>query len=332
MPAEWERQAAVWLAWPHDPLTFPDLKAVETAYCALVRTLAEGERVELLVVPDRARRVAQDLAAAGVRTRNVRLRPFAYADVWFRDYGPTCVVNRPAASLALVNWTFNAWGGKYPELLGDNGIPEHMQRWLDLPVFTPGIVLEGGSIDVDGNGTLLTTEQCLLNPNRNPGLRRRDIEDRLEAYLGVRRIIWLGQGIAGDDTDGHIDDIARFVGPRTVVIAHEPDPADANHHILEDNRRRLATARDAQGRPLTIVRLPMPASIEAGAPLPASYTNFLIANASVLVPLFGVPQDTEALSTLAGLFPGRRIVGIDCRAMVAGLGTLHCISQQQPAV
>jgi agmatine deiminase len=254
-----------------------------------------------------------------------------YSDVWIRDYGPTFVLNRALKEAAMVRWNFNAWGGKYDDQIRDGKVPQIINRWMNLPVYEPGIILEGGSIDVNGKGTVLTTRACLLNPNRNPHLSADEIEEKLKEYLGVEKVIWLNDGIIGDDTDGHIDDIARFVNPTTVVCAYETDVADANYPALHDNYEILRQSCDQDGRPLTVVKLPMPGKVEAdGERYPASYANFYIGNTVVVVPVFGDPHDEDALRILAELFPDRTVVGINARAMVEGYGTFHCASQQQP--
>jgi agmatine deiminase len=235
--------------------------------------------------------------------------------------------------MTIVDWTFNSWGGKYPPYDLDDRVPIRVAEILGLPCFKPGIVMEGGAFDTNGKGTLLTTESCLLNPNRNPGLSKREIEKYLKDYLGVSHILWLGEGIAGDDTDGHIDDLARFVNPTTVVTVLEEDSSDANYRPLKDNLKRLQSMSDQNGNPLDVVALPMPApSYCDGQRLPASYANFYVANSVVLVPTYDRKKDPVALGTLARLFPERRIVGMDCTDLVWGLGAFHCISQQQPAL
>jgi agmatine deiminase len=330
MPAEWEPHGATWLAWPHDPETFGDLPAVEGTYLGIIAALVPGERVNLLVRDrEMEERVKGLLAGAGIPPGRVSTIPFDYADVWFRDFGPAFVVNREERRAGVVAWEFNAWGAKYPAMIRDTRIPSCLNGRLGLPLFRPGIVLEGGSIDVNGRGTVLTTEQCLLHPNRNPGLPKADLESFLGEYLGAPHVLWLEGGIAGDDTDGHVDDVARFVGPSTVVCAAEEDPGDENFRVLRENERVLRAARDRDGNPLTVVPLPMPRP--SGDPrLPASYLNFYVANRAVLVPVFADPGDDRALRTLEGLFPGREMVGIDCRALVEGMGAIHCITQQQP--
>jgi agmatine deiminase len=331
MPAEWEPHDATWLAWPHDPETFGDLAAVGKAYLRIISALAPGEEVNLLV-RDREMEagVKALLARAGKSSGPVSLIPFDYADVWFRDFGPTFVVNRKERRLGMVAWEFNAWGGKYPGMVRDTRIPSCLNGRLGIPLFRPGIVLEGGSIDVNGRGTALTTGQCLLNPNRNPGLSKADLESCLRDYLGISTVIWLAGGIEGDDTDGHVDDVARFVNPSTVVYALEDDAGEKNYRILRKNEEILRKARDQDGKPLTLVPLPMPRPIGRDVRLPASYLNFYIGNRAVLVPVFSDPKDDSALRVLGDLFPGREVVGIDCRALVEGMGAIHCITQQQP--
>lgn len=333
MPAEWERHDAIWLAWPHDNETFPELRKVESALCEIIKAIYRHERVNLLVC-DGAMKLysAACLADAGVDPARVHFHVRKYADVWFRDYGPSFLVNREERSLAMVNWRFNAWGEKYRELIADDEIPLALNSTLKIPVFSPGIVMEGGSIDTNGKGSLITTEQCLLNPNRNPGLSREEIEEYLHEYLDASHIIWLKSGIAGDDTDGHIDDVARFVDERTVLCAIEDDPLDENYAALQENYRILKGSSDQDGNPLIVKAMPMPGRVGDEQRYPASYMNFYIGNGVVLVPVFGHEYDQPALAILGELFPERRIVGIDCNAMVAGMGAIHCISQQQPSV
>jgi agmatine deiminase len=234
--------------------------------------------------------------------------------------------------MAMVRWNFNAWGNKYDDQVNDGKIPRSMNRRFNLPLFEPGIVMEGGSFDTNGHGTLLTTRACLLNPNRNPSLSQEEIEGRLSEYLGIEKVIWLNEGIAGDDTDGHIDDVARFVAPSTVICAYETDTADANYAVLHENYEILCNASDQDGTPFRVVKLPMPAKVEDadGQRYPASYTNFYIGNAVVIVPVFNDPRDAGALEILREVFPDRTVIGINARAMVEGFGTFHCATQQQP--
>jgi len=253
-------------------------------------------------------------------------------DAWIRDFGPI-FVTRERRELAAVAWQYNAWGGKYPPWDRDDRVPHALAERLGIEAFVPGMVLEGGSIDVDGGGALLTTEGCLLNPNRNPQLTREEIEQRLCDFLGARRILWLGEGIVGDDTDGHIDDLARFVAPGVVVTVLAEDRSDENFARLSENYDRLRAMRDADDRPLRVITLPLPEPIMyEDTRLPASYANFYVGNAVVLVPVFGSPCDAAALSTLAALFPTRRVVGLPAVDLVWGLGAFHCVTQQQPAV
>ena len=336
MPAEWEPHAATWLAWPHNRDTWPDLGAVISAvYVQMIAALHQDERVHICVNDsETAAYVRHTLDTAGVDLTRIGIYEIPTNDAWTRDHGPIFLTRRHGQiiELGLTNWTFNAWGAKYPPWDLDDRVPERIARCLNLIPFTPHMVLEGGSIDVNGRGMLLTTESCLLNPNRNPTLTRSDIERRLKAFLGVYHIGWLGEGIVGDDTDGHVDDIARFVNPTTVVCAVEDDPTDMNYKPLQDNLRRLRSMRDRDGQPLRVVPLPMPGPIEDEAErLPASYVNFYIANRTVLVPTYNQPQDHTALSILQEMFPGRRIRGIPCRELVGGLGALHCVTMQQPA-
>jgi agmatine deiminase len=333
MPAEWAPHAATWLSWPHKESSWPGkLERIPRFWVEMVRALSPGETVNILVneaAP--AAQVRETLTRAGVGLDNVRLHEVPTDDAWMRDHGPTFVTR--GGETALVDWRYNAWGGKYPPWEQDDAVPRALEAILGLPRVEPGIVLEGGSIEVDGEGTLLTTEQCLLNPNRNPSLTREQIEQHLCDHLGARRVLWLGDGILGDDTDGHVDDLTRFVAPATVVTVVEDDPADPNHAVLAENLERLRAMRDAAERPLRVVTLPMPRPVEYdGQRLPASYANFYIGNAAVLAPIFNCDRDAAALATLRRLFPTRHVVGVDATDLVWGLGAFHCVTQQQPAV
>lgn len=331
MHAEWEPHEATWLVWPRDREVWPhELEELERVYLRMIGVLSGGEKVHVLVrdMAEEAR-VLGLLAAAGI-THDVFFHLVTTASVWIRDYGPIILCG-DGGRRALVRWQFNAWGGKYAALARDREVPGVFSDFLKLSEFAPDMVLEGGSIDVNGAGALLTTEQCLLHQNRNPQLKRQEIESRLKSFLGVRHIIWLGAGIAGDDTDGHVDDIARFVGLRTVLAARERDRSDPNFAPLEDNRRRLSKAVDQDGKPLEVIALPMPGTVTAkGERLPASYANFYIGNRCVLVPVFGDPNDDHALGILRDLFPKREVVGIPCGLLVRGLGALHCATREEP--
>jgi agmatine deiminase len=279
------------------------------------------------------RRASELLRERGTDLAAIRFHIADYADIWFRDYGPIFVVNPIKKQLAMTKWIFNAWGDKYETLRKDNQVPYTMNRILQLPSFEGGIVLEGGSIDGNGKGTLLTTEQCLLNKNRNPSLRKEEIEQRLRDFLGARHFIWLKEGIQGDDTDGHIDDIARFVNPTTVLCAYQEGVQDPDHAVLRRNYEILQGAKDQDGNPLQVIPLPVPGWVgDKEGRLPASYANFYIGNTKVLVPLFGTEADAEALKVVQSAFPDRKVVGINALALVYGLGTFHCMTQQQPAI
>lgn len=333
-PAEWEPHEATLLSWPHDETTWPGgVERAERAVAAFAAAISRGETVHLLVA-DRAMEQRARAFLAQAEAEDVRLHRIHTADVWFRDYGPITLVrddSDPRERLCL-DFVFNAWGGKYEELLADSDIPAQLEPVLGLPRLAHSFVLEGGSLDGDGRGTLLTTEQCLLNENRNPDCTREEIEHRLREYLGVQRVLWLGEGIVGDDTDGHIDDVTRFVAPGRVVTAIQPDPADPDHAPLAENRARLGAMRDAEERPLEVIELPMPAPVYngGGERLPASHANFYVCNAAVCVPVFGGSSDETALRILGRCFPARTVVPIRCEHLVEGFGTLHCISQQIP--
>jgi agmatine deiminase len=346
-PAEWEPHRATWLAWPHHADDWPGkLAAIGWVYTEIIRRLAREEQVCLLVASARAESAARDaLSKAGADLTKVELLRVPTDRAWMRDTAPSFV--RSANEVALVDWEFNGWA-KYPNHQKDNRVPRHIARHRSMRRFVPKVprgpddrgnegtkvvVLEGGSIDVDGQGTLLTTEECLLGEvqQRNPGLSRADLEKILAECLGVRKVLWLGRGIAGDDTHGHVDDLARFVRPGVVVIANEPRGDDENHLPLEENRERLGQMTDAEGRRLEVVTLPMPSPLVFdGIRLPASYANFYIANGLVLVPTFNDPRDRTALGILSELFPDREVVGIHAVDLVWGLGTLHCMSHEEP--
>ncbi len=336
MPAEWDAHAATWLSWPHNPDTwYTGIERVEAAMVRLAAALAESEPVYVNVLDADHEAHVRRLLARQLPPERLQLFRIPTNDAWCRDHG-AIFVTRPASAgepLMALDFEFNAWGGKYPPWDLDNAVPAEMAAALGIPCFKTGMVLEGGSIDVNGQGALLTTEQCLLNPNRNPSLDRAAIEARLRLLLGVNQIIWLGEGIVGDDTDGHVDDICRFVAADTVVTAIEPNPRDPNHAPLAANRERLVGARLEDGRPLKVIELPMPEPVRFGGErLPASYANFLITNHSVLMPAFAQPRDAAAQAVLAHCFPGRAIVPVDSRELVLGLGAVHCLSQQLPAI
>jgi agmatine deiminase len=341
MPAEWEEHEATWLAWPHNRSDWPGRFApIPWAYGEIVRKLAAGEIVRI-IVPSRlheakARKVLERVGAASARVEFFR---WPTDRGWTRDFGPIFVRReRPRPEVAIARFRFNGWA-KYPDHRRDDQVAERAAKALRLRlrrVILEGrpVVLEGGAIDVDGRATILTTEECLLDPLvqvRNPGFRRLDYEQVFARTLGARHAIWLGRGIVGDDTHGHVDDLCRFVNPRTIVLVRERDPSDANYGALEENRERLKQARLADGSRPEIVELPMPSPLLFdGRRLPASYANFYIANAAVIVPTFNDPADRKALGILAEIFTDRPVVGVHAVELVWGLGTLHCLTQQQP--
>jgi agmatine deiminase len=338
MPAEWEPHLATYLVWPHNRATWPNkFEPVPEAFARIAAALSQRESVRILIKDEAAAdEVRALLKDAGARIDRIELLAIATNDSWVRDHGPI-FVNRsgsagPVAGQIALDWRFNSWGEKWGAFDLDDVVPHRLAERFGFEVVEPGIVMEGGSIDVNGAGVLLTTESCLLNPNRNPNLSREEIENYLRTYLGVNCILWLGDGIAGDDTDGHVDDLARFVNLDTIVTVIENDPMDENYPPLQDNLRRLQSMRDQAGRPFKIETLPMPTPvIFEDARLPASYANFYIANGAVLMPSFDCAADAEATATLARLFPDRRIMPIPCTDLVLGLGAIHCLTQQHPA-
>jgi len=333
MPAEWEPHAATWLSWPRrEGISFPEsFDRVLPALRAMVEALIESEHI-CINVCNGAHEAEARSVLGGLPMERVTFYGIPTNEPWCRDHGPIFLTRDRDPKLALVDWDYNAWGNKYPPFNLDEVVPTRVAEVLKVPVFYPHMILEGGSIEVNGAGALLTTESCLLNKNRNPNLSRDEIEARLRDYLGVRDILWLGDGIAGDDTDGHIDDLARFVSERTVVAVVEEDRDDENYQLLQKNLaclRQMKIGKDS----IEMLTLPMPKKImREELRLPASYANFYIANSCVLVPTFADSADELALSVLRECFPHRRVIGIDCRELVWGLGTFHCLTQQQPAV
>jgi agmatine deiminase len=348
MPAEWEPHAATWLAWPHNHEDWPGkFGPIPWVYAEIVRLLAQRERVHLLVQDAAAeKRAAGILKRAGTNLTQVDFHKWPTNRVWLRDSGPIFVKD-PQGKLNITDWKFNAWA-KYDDWQLDDQIPRLAADLMSLPRWPAfaiqsdeageqqcrRLVMEGGSIDTNGAGILLTTEECLLSEvqQRNPGVSREELESAFEDYLGIDQVIWLGRGVSGDDTHGHVDDISRFVGTETIVTAVEPNTKDANHEPLAENLQRLKAARTLDGKQFTVVELPLPRPVVfRGQRLPASYANFYIANGLVLVPTFNDPNDRVALNILAEVFPGREVIGIHSVDLVWGLGTLHCMTQQQPA-
>lgn len=334
MPAEWEPQTAIWLSWPHKYASWPgQFRPIPYVYAEIVKQISRFQEVRINAAARLHARAKRLCAAAGADMARVTFYDHPTNDAWCRDHGPIFVKNRRTGEVALTDWAYNAWGGKYPPYDLDNEIPPSIARKLKLRRFVNDMILEGGSIDVNGQGLLLTSEQCLLNKNRNPHLTKAQIERNLKDYLGVKQILWVGDGIIGDDTDGHIDDITRFYKPDGFITCVEPNRRDPNHKILEENLERLRSFRTPKGKKFDLVTLPMPKPFKfEGQQVPASYANFLIINGAVLVPQFRQPKrDAEARAIIGNCFPGREVIGIDCYHLIWGLGTLHCISQQQPA-
>ena len=331
MPAEWETHSGTWLTWPHNPETWPeqDMQQVETEFMGIIRPLAKNESVHILVNDeDMGNAVESTLNVNNVEMKNIFLHDIPTNDSWIRDYGPNFIIQSDG-KVAANDWDFDSWGRKYKWELDDLAGTVIAEE-SGLHHFKPEIVLEGGAIEVNGAGTCVTTESCILNPNRNNGISRDAMETVLKDYLGISKVIWLHGEMEGDDTDGHIDNLARFVNPTTMVCAVEEDDEDPNYRCLKNNFDHLRSATDQDDNLFEIVALPMPGYI--GSPrLPASYANFYIANKSVLVPVYGHPNDKRALSILEPLFPEREIIPIPSTTLILGLGGVHCLTQQQPA-
>ncbi len=342
MPAEWEPHRATYLVWPHNRDTWPGkFELIPPIFAQIAAAIASFEPVRVLVEDEMqiasVRALISNAPAPGggpVRMDRIELLSIATNDSWIRDFGPIFVNARVdgGAQIAL-DFRFNSWGEKYGDFHLDDAVPRRLGDRYGFEVIEAGMVLEGGSIDVNGAGVVLTTESCLLNRNRNPNIGRGEIEECLKIYLGATQVLWLGDGIAGDDTDGHVDDLARFVATDTIVTVVEQDPADANYKVLQDNLSRLRSMRDASGRPFRIETIPMPPALfHEGTRLPASCANFYIVNGGVIMPTFGCAADSIARATLERVFPGRRVVEIPSTDLVWGLGAIHCLTQQHPAV
>jgi len=336
-PAEFEKQRAMWLSWPHKEASWPGkIETIYAPYCQFISLVSVGQKVCINVADEKMKQFAlMQLQTTGCRPKmeNIEFYFHPTNDAWCRDHGPAFVVNRATKEKAIVDWGYNAWGDKYPPYDLDDVIPTLIGEKLNLQVFHPDIVMEGGSVEFNGKGTLLTTTACLLNKNRNPHLSQKQIEQYLTDYYGVEHILWLGDGIVGDDTDGHIDDITRFVNANTVITVVEENKADDNYELLQDNLKMLKKMRLENGQPLNIVELPMPhAVIYEEQRLPASYANFYIANEYVIVPTFRDDKnDKRSLDIIQGCFKDRKAVGIDSTDLIWGLGSFHCLSQQEPA-
>lgn len=331
-PAEWEPHKATWLSWPHRRDSWPNqLQNIFGAYSEFVKVISEGEHVCINVNNEVMQKEAEKhLEKAGVKSERVQFFLHPTNDAWCRDHGPGFLVREESPSKAVLNWNFNGWGGKLPHDLDDQ-IPMRIALLRDLPCFTPNIIMEGGSVDFNGAGTLLTTRSCLLNPNRNPHLNQEQIEEFLRDYYCVDQILWLGDGITGDDTDGHIDDLTRFVNEDTVVTIITSDSSHPDYDALQENAKALRKMRLLNGKQLNVIDLPLPSPyIEDDFFFPCSYANFYICNEAVIVPTFQDPRDEEALEILSVCFRGKKVIGINSKEIIWGLGSFHCLSQQEP--
>jgi agmatine deiminase len=335
-PAEFAKQSAMWLSWPHKEASWPGkIESIYPVYAQFIKLVSEGQRVNINVLDETMKvKAARHIEEAGADLHNIRFFIHPTNDAWCRDHGPAFLINPSAAEKKMiVDWGYNAWGGKYPPFDLDDNIPTLIGKEYGIPVVYPGIVMEGGSVDFNGKGTILTTTSCLLNKNRNPHLSQKEIEKYLIDYYGVDNILWLGDGIVGDDTDGHIDDITRFVNSDTVVTVIEGNKKDENYEPLQENLKALSKMRLETGKQMNIVELPMPGAIVyEDMRLPASYANFYIANEYVIVPTYRDKNDDKALNILQSCFPDRKVVGLDSVDIIWGLGSFHCLSQQEPEV
>lgn len=332
-PAEWEEQEAMWLSWPHKEASWPEkIHTIYKPYSEFIKVVAEDQKVRINVADEAMKSFALGhLESVGANLTNIEFYFNETNDAWCRDHGPAFILDKNKNKKAIVDWGYNAWGDKYPPYDLDDVVPTKIAQHFNLPLFTPPIVMEGGSVEFNGAGTVLTTTACLLNENRNPHLTKEDIEQYLKEYYGQEQVLWLGDGIVGDDTDGHIDDITRFVNEDTVVTVIEENKEDENYHLLQENLETLKTMRLLNGKPLNIVELPMPSAvIYDDTRLPASYANFYIANKVVVVPIFNDKNDDKALAIIQSCFPDRKVVGIDSVDIIWGLGSFHCLSQQEP--
>ncbi len=335
-PAEFEQHEATWLSWPHKEASWPGkIDAIYPNYSLFIKYLSQSEKVRINVGSEDMKNFAlEHITKAGANLQNVEFFLHPTNDAWCRDHGPAFLINPNAAQKkAIVDWGYNAWGGKYPPFDLDDVIPTLIGKHYHLPVFNPGIVMEGGSVEFNGQGTVLTSTCCLLNENRNPHLNQEQIEQFLYDYYGMKQVLWVDEGIVGDDTDGHIDDTVRFVNEDTVITVIEENKADENYALLQHNLKQLQQMRLLNGKQLNIVELPMPDEIVfEDQRLPASYANFYIANKYVIVPVFNSKNDDKALQIISSCFPGREVVGIDSVDIIWGLGSFHCLSQQEPLI
>jgi agmatine deiminase len=335
-PAEWHRHTATWLSWPHKEASWPGkIDTVYSPYSKFIKAVSEGELVCINVADAAMENFAKDqLLKEGVDLNRIKFYHHPTNDAWCRDHGPAFLINPNATNKkVIVDWGYNAWGDKYPPYDLDDVIPTLIGKAYNIPVYHPGIVMEGGSVEFNGKGTILTSTACLLNPNRNPHLNKAQIEQYLYDYYGAEQVLWVSEGIVGDDTDGHIDDTVRFVNEDTVVAVVEQNKRDENYELLQTNLNELKAMHLLNGKPLNIIELPMPSAvIYEGQRLPASYANFYISNAAVVVPTYSDKNDIKALDILTACFPDRKVIGIDSMDVIWGLGSWHCLSQQEPEV
>lgn len=334
-PAEWEKQDALWLSWPHKEESWPGkIETIYEPYSQFIKLVAEDQLVRINVADEEMKAFAlSHIEKSGAKMENISFYLNPTNDAWCRDHGPAFVINRATGEKAVVDWGYNAWGGKYPPFDLDDVVPTRIAKEFNLKLFTPPIVMEGGSVEFNGKGTILTTTACLLNENRNPHLNKEQIETYLKDYYGQDQVLWLGDGIVGDDTDGHIDDITRFVSEDTVLTVVEEDKADDNYELLQENLENLKAMKLLDGRSLNVTELPMPRPVEYDDQrLPASYANFYIANKVVIVPVFNDKNDSKALEIIQSVFPDRKVIGIDSVDIIWGLGSFHCLSQQEPSI
>ncbi|WP_313368146.1 agmatine deiminase family protein [Sphingobacterium mizutaii] len=334
-PAEWEKQDALWLSWPHKEESWPGkIETIYEPYSQFIKLVAEDQLVRINVADEEMKAFAlSHIEKSGAKMENISFYLNPTNDAWCRDHGPAFVINHATGEKAVVDWGYNAWGGKYPPFDLDDVVPTRIAKEFNLKLFTPPIVMEGGSVEFNGKGTILTTTACLLNENRNPHLNKEQIETYLKDYYGQDQVLWLGDGIVGDDTDGHIDDITRFVSEDTVLTVVEEDKADDNYELLQENLENLKAMKLLDGRSLNVIELPMPRPVEYDDQrLPASYANFYIANKVVIVPVFNDKNDSKALEIIQSVFPDRKVIGIDSVDIIWGLGSFHCLSQQEPSI
>jgi len=335
MPAEWEKHSVIWLAWPYDNTTFPDsIPEVEKSYCEIIKALEGSEQVSLIVRSEEKNRIEKILQDSGCDMENIIFFEEDYADVWTRDYAPIIILNKESGKKAFVKWNYTAYGkghdAYFADLMKDNEVFNSIINKSKSEVFRPEVVLEGGAIESNGRGTLMTTEQCLLNPNRNGDMSKEKYEEYLKDYLGIENIVWMKEGLVNDHTDGHIDEIARFVSEDTILCAYEDDESDPNFAILDTNFKILENALDKDGNKFKIVKLPMPhMTYDDGVKAPVSYTNFYISNSVVLMSVFNDKNDEKAQAIIQSVFPNHKIIGIDCSKIIYGGGAIHCMTMQE---